>query len=116
MGRFLGRSAAADASERGTLWAAERARRHGFGFPQLIAHAAKTRPLGAGTIIGSGTVANANREVGSSCIAERRAIETIELGAPKTPFLKFGDLVQIEMKDAEDHSIFGAIDQTIVRG
>ena len=86
-----------------------------FGFPQLIAHAAKTRPLGAGTIIGSGTVANANREVGSSCIAERRAIETIELGAPKTPFLKFGDTVRIEMKDAEDRSIFGAIDQTIVR-
>lgn len=86
-----------------------------FGFPQLIAHAAKTRPLGAGTIIGSGTVANANREVGSSCIAERRAIETLELGAPKTPFLKFGDSVRIEMKGAEDHSIFGAIDQTIVR-
>jgi fumarylacetoacetate (FAA) hydrolase len=86
-----------------------------FGFPQLIAHAAKTRPLGAGTIIGSGTVANANPEVGSSCIAERRAIETIDLGAPKTPFLKFGDGVRIELKDAEDHSIFGAIDQTIMR-
>ena len=86
-----------------------------FGFPQLTAHAAKTRPLGAGTIIGSGTVANANREAGSSCIAERHAIETLELGAPKTPFLKFGDSVRIEMKDAEDRSIFGAIDQTIVQ-
>ena len=86
-----------------------------FGFPQLIEHAAKTRPLGAGSIIGSGTVANANRDVGSSCIAERRAIETIEHGAPKTPFLRYDDRVRIEMMDAEGHSIFGAIDQTIMR-
>lgn len=86
-----------------------------FDFPQLIAHAAKTRPLGAGTIIGSGTVANADRSVGSSCIAERRAIETIEHGSPRTPFLKFGDHVSIEMLDENGHSIFGAIDQSVAQ-
>jgi len=86
-----------------------------FAFPALIAHAAKTRPLGAGTIIGSGTVANKDRSVGSSCIAERRAIETIEHGAPRTPFLNFGDRVRIEMLDAQGRSIFGAIDQTVVQ-
>jgi fumarylacetoacetate (FAA) hydrolase len=86
-----------------------------FDFPQLIAHAAKTRPLGAGTIIGSGTVANKDRSVGSSCIAERRAIETIEHGAPRTPYLDFGDRVRIEMLDAQGRSIFGAIDQTVER-
>jgi len=84
-----------------------------FDFPRLIAHAAKTRPLGAGTIIGSGTVANEDRSVGSSCIAERRAIETLERGAPQTPFLKFGDCVRIEMLDAAGRSIFGAIDQVV---
>ncbi|HEX5278638.1 MAG TPA: fumarylacetoacetate hydrolase family protein [Micropepsaceae bacterium] len=84
-----------------------------FDFPRLIAHAAMTRPLIAGTIIGSGTVANDDRSVGSSCIAERRAIETIEHGGPKTPFLKFGDRVRIEMLDAQGRSIFGAIDQTV---
>ena len=86
-----------------------------FDFPRLIAHAAKTRPLGAGTIIGSGTVANAGRSVGSSCIAERRAIETIEDGAPQTPYLDFGDRVRIEMMDGKGRSIFGAIDQTVER-
>jgi fumarylacetoacetate (FAA) hydrolase len=86
-----------------------------FGFPQLIAHAAKTRPLAAGTIIGSGTVANGDRSVGSSCIAEQRAIETIETGAPKTPFMKFGDRVRIEMLDKAGASIFGAIDQAVER-
>jgi fumarylacetoacetate (FAA) hydrolase len=86
-----------------------------FDFPQLIAHAAKTRPLGTGTIIGSGTVANADPSVGSSCIAERRAIETLERGAPRTPFLKFGDRVRIEMIDASGRSIFGAIDQPVER-
>lgn len=84
-----------------------------FDFPRLIAHAAKTRPLAAGTIIGSGTVANEDRSVGSSCIAERRAIETIETGAPVTPFLKFGDRVRIEMLDAAGRSIFGALDQVV---
>jgi fumarylacetoacetate (FAA) hydrolase len=86
-----------------------------FDFPQLIAHAARTRPLGAGTIIGSGTVANEDRSVGSSCIVERRAIEAIERKATQTPFLKFGDRVRIEMFDREGRSIFGAIDQTVAR-
>jgi fumarylacetoacetate (FAA) hydrolase len=84
-----------------------------FDFPQLIAHAARTRPLAAGTIIGSGTVANEDRSVGSSCIAERRAIETIESGAPKTSFMRFGERVRIEMLDKGGTSIFGAIDQTV---
>jgi 2-keto-4-pentenoate hydratase/2-oxohepta-3-ene-1,7-dioic acid hydratase in catechol pathway len=84
-----------------------------FDFPQLIAHAAKTRPLAAGTIIGSGTVANEDRSVGSSCIAERRAIETIDSGAPRTQFMKFGDRVRIEMLDRAGASIFGAIDQVV---
>jgi fumarylacetoacetate (FAA) hydrolase len=84
-----------------------------FDFPRLIAHAAKTRPLAAGTIIGSGTVANEDRSVGSSCIAERRAIETIDGGSPKTPFMKFGDRVRIEMLDSAGVSVFGAIDQIV---
>ncbi len=86
-----------------------------FDFPTLIAHAAKTRELEAGTIIGSGTVSNRDPAAGSACLAERRMIETIEGGAPKTPFLKFGDRVRIEMKDAEGRSIFGAIDQKVVQ-
>jgi fumarylacetoacetate (FAA) hydrolase len=84
-----------------------------FDFPALIAHAARTRPLTAGTIVGSGTVANEDRSVGSSCIAERRALETIETGAPATPFMKFGDRVRIEMLDRDGRSIFGAIDQHV---
>jgi len=94
-----------------------------FDFGQLVAHAAKTRNLVAGTIVGSGTVSNkldggAGRAVedggdGYSCIAEIRTIETIETGAPKTPFMKFGDQVRIEMKDHAGHSIFGAIEQTV---
>ena len=86
-----------------------------FGFPELIAHAARTRRLGAGTIIGSGTVSNKDRRTGSSCLAEVRAIETIEHGAPKTPFLQFGDEVRIEMMAATGASIFGAIEQRVVR-
>ena len=86
-----------------------------FDFPQLIAHAAKTRPLAAGTIIGSGTVANEDRSVGSSCIAERRAIETIDGGSPTTSFMKFGDRVRIEMLDRAGASVFGAIDQVVER-
>lgn len=86
-----------------------------FDFPRLIAHAAKTRPLGAGTIIGSGTVANADPAAGSSCIAERRAIEVIEHGTARTPFLKFGDRVRIEMLDRDGRTVFGAIDQTVER-
>jgi fumarylacetoacetate (FAA) hydrolase len=86
-----------------------------FDFPTLIAHAAKTRELEAGTIVGSGTVSNRDPAAGSACLAERRMIETIEGGAPKTPFLKFGDRVRIEMRDAQGGSIFGAIDQKVVR-
>ncbi|WP_289032964.1 fumarylacetoacetate hydrolase family protein [uncultured Roseibium sp.] len=94
-----------------------------FDFPQLIAHAAKTRPLSAGTIIGSGTVSNkldggpgkpvSEGGVGYSCIAEIRMIETINDGQPKTPFMKFGDTVRIEMMDKAGHSIFGAIEQVV---
>jgi fumarylacetoacetate (FAA) hydrolase len=96
-----------------------------FDFGQLVAHAAKTRPLVAGSIIGSGTVSNkldggpgkpvSEGGAGYSCIAEIRTIETIATGAPKTPFLKFGDTVRIEMKDKAGHSIFGAIEQTVQR-
>jgi fumarylacetoacetate (FAA) hydrolase len=85
-----------------------------FSFPLLIAHAAKTRFLGAGTIIGSGTVSNRDAARGSACIAEKRMRETIASGAPKTPFLHFGDKVRIEMLDGS-RSIFGAIDQTVTR-
>ena len=96
-----------------------------FDFGQLVAHAAKTRPLCAGTIIGSGTVSNkldggpgkpvSEGGVGYSCIAEIRTIETIERGTPTTPFMHFGDTVRIEMKDKAGHSIFGAIEQTVTK-
>jgi fumarylacetoacetate (FAA) hydrolase len=88
----------------------------GFSFGELVAHATRTRNLAAGTIIGSGTVSNETfRKVGSACIAERRAIELIDEGAPRTGFLKFGDRVRIEMLDDQGASIFGAIDQRYVR-
>jgi fumarylacetoacetate (FAA) hydrolase len=97
-----------------------------FDFPTLIAHAAKTRPLSAGTIVGSGTVSNKDRDggpgrplseggLGYSCVAEVRMVETIRGGAPTTPFLKFGDRVRIEMRDARGRTIFGAIDQVVQR-
>jgi len=86
-----------------------------FDFAKLIAHAAKTRPLGAGTIVGSGTISNVDRSRGSACIAEKRMLETIETGKPITPFLRFGDRVRIEMRDADGNSIFGAIDQEVQR-
>jgi fumarylacetoacetate (FAA) hydrolase len=91
-----------------------------FDFARLIEHAATTRHLEAGTIIGSGTVANeAAREeasgIGHSCLAERRMLETIWRGTPETPWLRFGDRVRIEMRDAAGRSIFGAIDQELVR-
>ena len=70
-----------------------------FGFPELIAHIAQTRRAGAGTIIGSGTVSNRDRTRGSACLAERRMLEQLEHGAPRTPFLRFGDRVRIEMLD-----------------
>ena len=84
-----------------------------FDFAQLIAHAAKTRPLSAGTIVGSGTIANEDTSKGASCFAEKRTVETLEHGEPSTPFLSFGDSVRIEMFDAQGRSIFGAIDQRI---
>jgi fumarylacetoacetate (FAA) hydrolase len=86
-----------------------------FSFAQLIAHAAKTRELAAGSIIGSGTVSNKDRSKGSCCLAERRTLETIDEGKPKTPFMRFGDRVRIEMLDAKGQSIFGAIDQQVAR-
>ena len=84
-----------------------------FDFAQLIAHAAKTRPLCAGTIIGSGTVSNLDRSLGHSCIVEKRMLEKVEHGESKTPFMKFGDTVKIEMLDARGKSIFGAIEQKV---
>jgi fumarylacetoacetate (FAA) hydrolase len=86
-----------------------------FDFGQLIAHAAKTRRLGAGSIVGSGTVSNRDRTSGSTCLAERRMLETLEQGRPRTPFLAFGDRVRIEMFDDNGDSIFGAIDQRVVK-
>jgi fumarylacetoacetate (FAA) hydrolase len=96
-----------------------------FDFGQLVAHAAKSRPLGAGTVIGSGTVSNkldggpgnpvGEGGVGYSCIAEQRTIETIQDGSPATSFMQFGDRIRIEMRNADDESIFGTIDQTVVR-
>jgi fumarylacetoacetate (FAA) hydrolase len=86
-----------------------------FDFGQLIAHAAKTRPLGAGTIIGSGTISNYDRDAGISCLAEIRMIEKIEQGEFKTPFMKFGDSIRIEVNDDSGNSIFGTIEQKIVR-
>lgn len=85
-----------------------------FNFPTLLAHAAKTRALGAGSIIGSGTVSNYDRSAGSSCLAEKRMLEIVEQGEAVTPFLRFGDRVRIEMFDSAGQSIFGAIDQVVM--
>ncbi len=85
-----------------------------FSFFELIAHIAKTRSFTAGTILGSGTVSNENRSRGSSCLAERRVLEQIDTGAAVTEFLKHGDTVRIEMKNAEGECIFGAIEQKVV--
>jgi len=86
-----------------------------FSFAQLIAHAAKTRFLSAGTIIGSGTVSNVDRSKGSSCIAEKRMLETIAEGKASTPFMQFGDTIRIEMLNKQNQSLFGAIEQTVTR-
>lgn len=86
-----------------------------FDFPTIVAHAAKTRPLSSGAIIGSGTISNVDRSSGSSCLAEKRMLEIIEFGKPKTSFMQFGDKVRIEMFDSNNNSIFGAIDQTVVQ-
>ncbi|WP_199100757.1 fumarylacetoacetate hydrolase family protein [Dyella sp. ASV21] len=84
-----------------------------FNFAQLVAHAAKTRPLTAGTIVGSGTIANEDTDKGASCLAEQRTVETLRDGQPSTPFLKFGDSLRIDVTDASGASIFGAIEQVI---
>jgi fumarylacetoacetate (FAA) hydrolase len=86
-----------------------------FGFDELVAHAAYSRDLVAGTVIGSGTVSNRNsREVGSSCIAERRGIEMIDLGEARTPFMRFGDRVRMEAFLPDGTPLFGPIDQAVV--
>lgn len=84
-----------------------------FSFFELIQHIAKTRSFGAGTLLGSGTISNADRARGWSCIAEVRALETIDTGSPKTPFLKAGQRIRIEMHDAAGRSLFGAIEQEV---
>lgn len=86
-----------------------------FDFAQLVAHAAKTRPLSAGTLVGSGTVANEDTSLGASCFAEKRTVETLETGKPVTPFMSFGDVVRIEMRARDGADIFGAIEQRIER-
>jgi fumarylacetoacetate (FAA) hydrolase len=87
----------------------------GFGFHELIAHAARTRNLHPGTIVGSGTISNSDfRTLGSACIAERRGIETLDSGKATTPFMRFGDTVRIEVLDSTGRSVFGAIDQHII--
>jgi len=84
-----------------------------FNFAQLIAHVAKTRNVRAGSVIGSGTVSNVDRSRGYCCIAEKRSLEMIEHGAARTPFMKYGDQVRVEMFDEDGRSIFGAIEQTV---
>lgn len=86
-----------------------------FSFAELMAHAARTRPLGAGTIIGSGTIANQDESRGASCLAERRMLEIIRDGEPSTPFMRFGDTVRIEMLDEQGASIFGAVEHIVAR-
>ncbi|MFS2214718.1 fumarylacetoacetate hydrolase family protein [Telluria sp. Tellsp104] len=86
-----------------------------FGFGDLVAHAARTRRLGAGTIVGSGTVSNADRAAGSACIAERRVIEIIDHGEPRTQFMRFGDRVRMCARGADGAAPFGVIDQRVVR-
>ena len=87
-----------------------------FSFPELVQHAAKTRKLSAGTIIGSGTVSNVDRSNGSSCLAEKRMLEILEQGKAVTPFMSFGDRVHIEMLDKQGNSLFGAINQILKKG
>ena len=86
-----------------------------FDFGQLIAHAAKTRPLCAGTVVGSGTVSNLDRSNGSCCLAEVRMLETIANGSATTEFMRFGDRIQIDMLDDSGQSIFGEIDQKVTK-
>ncbi len=86
-----------------------------FSFAELIAHAARTRRLGAGTIIGSGTVSNDQADVGSACISEKRVIEVIEKGTPSTMFMRFGDQVRMSGRDASGATPFGVIEQKVVK-
>jgi fumarylacetoacetate (FAA) hydrolase len=86
-----------------------------FDFAELVAHAARTRPLSAGTLVGSGTVANQDTSLGASCFAEKRTVETLETGKPVTPFMSFGDVVRIEMRGRDGQDIFGAIEQRIAK-
>ncbi|HLA73636.1 MAG TPA: fumarylacetoacetate hydrolase family protein [Steroidobacteraceae bacterium] len=86
-----------------------------FSFAQLVAHVTKTRRLGAGSIVGSGTVSNYDRSKGASCLAEKRMLEQVEHGASRTPFLQFGDRVSIEMLAADGHNIFGTLDNRVVK-
>ncbi|MGK0362226.1 MAG: fumarylacetoacetate (FAA) hydrolase [Bradymonadia bacterium] len=86
-----------------------------FSFGELIAHIAKTRSLGAGTIMGSGTVSNKDRSRGSACLAEKRMIEKIDTGEFVTPFMQYGDTIRIEMHDAQGNNLFGTIEQTVVK-
>ena len=85
-----------------------------FSFAELVAHAARTRPLAAGTLVGSGTIANQDTARGASCLAEKRMLEIIAEGKPSTPFLQFGDVVRVEMLDSRGESIFGPIEQTLI--
>ena len=86
-----------------------------FNFAELIAHAAKTRPLAAGCIIGSGTIANHDMAKGSTCLAEKRVLEVIEHGEARTPFMRFGDTVKIQITNDEGEDIFGTIEQKVVK-
>jgi fumarylacetoacetate (FAA) hydrolase len=86
-----------------------------FHFGQLIAHLCQARTVRAGAIVGSGPVSNGDRARGYSCIADKRAIETLESGAPATPFMRFGDTIRIEMKGRDGLSLFGAIEQPVAR-
>jgi fumarylacetoacetate (FAA) hydrolase len=85
------------------------------GFDRLIAHAAKTRALSAGSIVGGGTVASSERARGTSCITERRVLEQLDTGSAVTPYLHYGDKVRLEILDDRGQSIFGAIEQTVAR-
>jgi len=87
-----------------------------FSYPELIVHAARTRQLGAGTLIGAGAVSNLDRSTGFACIAEARAEEELAAGVAHTPWLRFGDVIRIEIFDAQGQSVFGAIEQAIAQG
>jgi fumarylacetoacetate (FAA) hydrolase len=100
----------------GSRFGAASGRAMSVGFDRLVAHAAYSRDLVAGTVIGSGTVSNADyRDVGSSCIAERRGIEIVDFGEPRTPYMQFGDTVRMEARLPDGTPVFGVIDQRVVR-